>query len=108
MNLFICLFLPSVLGIKFIDVLLKKFENKDLILFYFINVLLSNYLVTFVLRLLYNFSLNVDDELTKSCVFALKYITISIFLNVAISFVESLIIKNFDISLEVIHGKKRK
>mgnify|MGYP003297941167 CR=1 FL=1 len=108
MNLFICLFLPSVVGVKFMDILLKKMENKDIILFYFMNVLLSNYCVTFILRLINDFTLSVDDELVKSCTFSLKYITISLVLNVIISFVESLIMKNFNMSLEVKHGKKRK
>lgn len=108
MNTFVCLFLPSVIGIKFMDTLIKNIKIKDLIMFYFTNVLLSNYIVIFLMKLFWNFSIGVEAQIISSTTFAIKYITLSLVVNLFIAFIGSLVIKNFDISLEAVHGKKRK
>lgn len=107
MYLFICLFLPSIIGIKFIDILIKNLKTKDLIIYYLMLVLFSNTICIIISRFLFNIEQDMIFNLNSCPMFFVKYVLISIILNLIISFIFSLIIKNFSLSLEVVKNDKK-
>lgn len=100
------LLLPSIIGLKFMD-LLNKFKSiKDFIIYYLMLVLFSNYLCIFIVVAINKFNENLFSYIENHLTFSFKYLTLLIIINLLLAFIFSIIIKNFNISLEVKHEKK--
>ncbi len=102
------IFLPSVLGLKIIDHLNPKLKIKDLIIYYFLLVLISNILCIGVDLLLNNFEESLVIYISEHLGFAFKYLLFSTVVNFFLGFAFSILIKNFSISLEVKNETKNR
>lgn len=100
-------FLPSVLGIK----ILKKLNNndniKELIVYYLLLVLFSNFICSSIIVLLNNFDGNLVLYVEEHLKFSLKYLILSTSINVLLSFIYSIFIKNLNVILEVKNENKK-
>jgi len=106
MNSLFILLLPSILGLKIISHLYPKKTNRDLIFYYLLLILFSNVICMLFVVLVNKFDGNLCMYIGDHLKFSLKYVFLSIFTNVILGFVFSILIKNFKISLEVKNEKK--
>lgn len=103
MNSFIGLLLPSLIGYKiFLNINKKiKFNIESKVFYYLMFVLFSNTISVFISRFLLGLNNSLDDNLYAYPLFSMKYIIISIIVNiilvVILSFVKEL---SFSISIE--------
>ena len=109
MNTIIVYFLPSILGlILYLHLNKEKIENINKIIIYLLFVLLTNY-CSIIFDLVFNkFEYNLTEYIENNLPFAFKYITLSIIINILLSFVLTIIKKYINISIEVKNEKKNK
>lgn len=98
-NLFVYL-LPSIIGIKIYNVLTKNNNIKDLIINYLSLVLSSNFILMIILYIKNKFEYNLTEFIETNMLFAIKYILISIIINIILGFIYSIINKNISFKLE--------
>ena len=104
----ICFLLPSMLGLKILDKLNKINTKKDFIIYYSLLVLFSNFICSILIIVLNKFDGNLCLYIDEHLMFTCKYILLSLIINITLSFIISVCIKNCDISLEVQSEKKSK
>ena len=107
MNYLFTFLLPSILGIKLFSYLDGENNNMKNISTYFIFVLLSNYICIAIDILFNKFSFNLTDYIENNLVFAFKYITLSIIINIILAFLMEIIKKYIKISIEVKNNEKK-
>lgn len=108
MNLFICLFGPSLLAIKLFVSLNKKISNRDMFIYYGIFVFLLNFIASFLTYLFWGFDGNINKEILNSNLFALKYTLLATIIILFVVPLFDIIIKNINISFEVVKNEKSK
>lgn len=108
MNSIFVIMLPSILGIKTIELLVGERNNKEIIKDYLNILLLSNYISIALIAIVNKFEYNLIDYINDNMLFAFKYLSISIVISIILGFIFSILIKNVKISLEVKNEKERK
>ncbi len=98
-NLFVYL-LPSIIGIKIYNVLTKNNNIKDLIINYLSSVLISNLIIMIILSIKNKFQYNLTEYIETNMLFAIKYILMSIVINILLGYIFSIINKNISFELE--------
>ena len=111
MNNLIVYLLPSIIGIIIYEVLTNNKDIKDLIINYLSLVLLSNFILIIVIYIKNKFEYNLTEFIENSMFFSIKYIMISIIINILLGYLYSIINKNVSFKLERINknekGKKK-
>lgn len=103
---FICLFLPSVIGLGIYKKINKKTNNIDLSVQYLINVLLVN-LSSFIFSFyMWNINYNISDILNLYPGFAVKYMFISILFSIIYIFLVVVIGNHTELRIEKNEKKK--
>ena len=108
MNHILIYFLPSVIGLNLYLYLNKK--NIDIfnqIKIYSILTLLSNLLCMLFDLLVNKFAYNLTDYIENNLSFAIKYVLLSIIINIILSFVFIIVKKHISISVEVKKNEKK-
>ena len=100
MNSMFVYLLPSIIGIKIYNILTKNNNIKDLIINYLSLVLTSNLILIIVLLIKNKFKYNLTDYIESNMAFSLKYLLISIILNIIIGYIYSIINRNISFKLE--------
>ena len=98
-NLFVYL-LPSIICIKIYNVLTKNNNIKDLIINYLSSVLISNLIIMIILSIKNKFQYNLSEYIETNMLFAIKYILMSIVINILLGYIFSIINKNISFELE--------
>lgn len=107
MNFFIVYMLPSVLGLKMFSNFNKEKKLFDLIVYYLLFVLFSNFFTMVFLMVTNNGEDNLINYSSTNFLFAVKYMTICLILNVILSILFSIISKYFTFTIEVENGNKK-
>ena len=109
MNSFIGLLLPSLIGYKiFLNInKMRKFNIESKVFYYLMFVLFSNTISVFISKFLFGLNNNLDDNLNVSPLFSVKYIILSVIINlvlvVILSFAKEI---SFSIDIKKIKGCK--
>lgn len=110
MNSLIVYLLPSIIGIKVYEVLTKNKNIKDIIINYLALILLSNFILMIILYIKNKFEYNLTEFIESNMSFSIKYILISIVINIILGYIYSIMNKNVSFKLERINqdekGKK--
>ena len=110
MNSLIVYLLPSIIGIKVYEVLTKNKNIKDIIINYLSLILLSNFILMIILYIKNKFEYNLTEFIESNMSFSIKYILISIIINIILGYIYSIINKDVSFKLERINqdekGKK--
>lgn len=110
MNSLIVYLLPSIIGIKVYEVLTKNKNIKDIIINYLSLILLSNFILMIILYIKNKFEYNLTEFIETNMSFSIKYILISIIINIILGYIYSIMNKNVSFKLERINqdekGKK--
>ena len=108
MNLFICLFGPSFIGIKLLDYLSHKLSMRYLIIYYGIMVFVLNTIAVLVSYLLMGIDGSVCTLIEDSSLFGLKYVLIEVLSILFVVPIIDIINKNIELSFEVVLNEKNK
>lgn len=109
MNWFISFFVPSMLGCRVLDKLMKnEIKKRDLIFYYFTILLFTNTIGVVISRYLFGLQSNLEASLIASPIFAVKYILVSVTISVSIGVIIAILKKYVSISLEVNKHEKKK
>lgn len=100
MNSLFVYLLPSIIGIKIYNILTKNNNIKDLIINYLSSVLISNLIIMIILSIKNKFQYNITEYIETNMLFAIKYILMSIVINVLLGYIFSIINKNISFKLE--------
>ena len=110
MNSLIVYLLPSIIGLKIYEVLTKNKNIKDIIINYLSLILLSNFILMIILYIKNKFEYNLTEFIEINMSFSIKYILISIIINIILGYIYSIINKDVSFKLERINqdekGKK--
>ncbi len=110
MNSLIVYLLPSIIGLKIYEVLTKNKNIKDIIINYLSLILLSNFILMIILYIKNKFEYNLTEFIESNMSFSIKYILISIIINIILGYIYSIINKDVSFKLERINqdekGKK--
>ena len=110
MNSLIVYLLPSIIGLKIYEVLTKNRNIKDIIINYLSLILLSNFILMIILYIKNKFEYNLTEFIESNMSFSIKYILISIIINIILGYIYSIINKDVSFKLERINqdekGKK--
>lgn len=110
MNSLIVYLLPSIIGLKIYEVLTKNKNIKDIIINYLSLILLSNFILMIILYIKNKFEYNLTEFIESNMSFSIKYILISIIINILLGYIYSIINKDVSFKLERINqdekGKK--
>lgn len=111
MNSLIVYLLPSIIGLKIYEVLTKNKNIKDIIINYLSLILLSNFILIIILYIKNKFEYNLTEFIESNMSFSIKYILISIIINILLGYIYSIINKDVSFKLERINqdekGKKK-
>lgn len=108
MNSYLCILLPSVIGLMLYEKLEKKKNNlKNLFYIYLIMVLMVNFLSTFICVAIFDLNIGIEYALTSFPFFSIKYICLSTVISIVISIIIKCIEKNVSIELGVEKNEKR-
>lgn len=102
----ICLFLPSILGLKFLMHLNKNMNIKDMIIYYLLLVLFSNFICVGVMSIVRKLNINLIAELEAYTLTAFKYLTLGIIANLILALIFTVFIKFISFKIEVNNDKK--
>lgn len=108
MELILILFLPSIFGLKLFMNFNKNKTKFDLIVYYFLLVLFSNFLAMLLLILLNCGGYKLSDYVTVNIACSVRYITIMLILNLFLSILFSIMSKYFTFVIEVENEEKSK
>lgn len=109
MNSLIVYLLPSIIGLKIYEVLTKNKNIKDIIINYLSLILLSNFILMIILYIKNKFEYNLTEFIESNMSFSIKYILISIIINIILGYIYSIINKDVSFKLERINqDEKRK
>ena len=108
MNLFICLFGPSFIGIKLLDYLSHKLSMRYLIIYYGIMLFVLNTIAVLVSYLLMGIDGNICTLIEDSSLFGLKYVLIEVLSILFVVPIIDIINKNIELSFEVVLNEKNK
>lgn len=100
MNSLFVYLLPSIIGIKIYNILTKNNNIKDLIINYLSSVLISNLIIMIILSIKNKFQYNITEYIETNMLFSIKYILMSIVINVLLGYIFSIINKNISFKLE--------
>lgn len=110
MNSLIVYLLPSIIGLKIYEVLTKNKNIKDIIINYLSLILLSNFILMIIIYIKNKFEYNLTEFIESNMSFSIKYILISIIINIILGYIYSIINKDVSFKLERINqdekGKK--
>lgn len=110
MNSLIVYLLPSIIGLKIYEVLTKNKNIKDIIINYLSLILLSNFILMIILYIKNKFEYNLTEFIESNMSFSIKYILISIIINIILGYIYIIINKDVSFKLERINqdekGKK--
>lgn len=101
MNYLITYFLPSILGLKLFSTMNKETNKFNLIIYYLLFVLFSNFFCMFILLISDQAIYNLSNTLENNLSFCFKYIFITMVLNIILSALFTIISKYLTISIEV-------
>ena len=107
MNLIICLFGPSLLGVGLFNRLNKNYNKNNLIMLYGIFFFVINYLTSLFCYFIYHVTGNISEMIKDSLVFGLKYSSVSILFTIIVVVLTDIIIKNINLSFEVVRNEKK-
>ena len=111
MNSLIVYLLPSIIGLKIYEVLTKNKNIKDITINYLSLILLSNFILMIILYIKNKFEYNLTEFIESNMSFSIKYILISIIINIILGYIYSIINKDVSFKLERINqdekGKKK-
>ena len=111
MNSLIVYLLPSIIGLKIYEVLTKNKNIKDIIINYLSLILLSNFILIIILYIKNKFEYNLTEFIESNMSFSIKYILLSIIINIILGYIYSIINKDVSFKLERINqnekGKKK-
>lgn len=93
--------LPSIFGLKFIMKFNENRSIKDIIIDYLLLVVLSNFILMSIVVLINKFDGNLINYSLEHLKFSVKYIALSLVINLILSFIYSIFIKCVDIKLGV-------
>ena len=107
MNIFISLFLPSLVGYKLLLNINKKkrFNIESKIFYYLMFLLFSNSISIIIAKLLFGLNSNLESNLYLYPIFAVKYIITCLIINIILAFLFSFI-KEVTIDIEIKKIKK--
>ncbi len=108
MNFLIVYMLPSILGLKMFMNFNKEKKIFDLIIYYLLFVLFSNFFAMVFLMIINQGELNLINYSTTNFLFSVKYMAVALVLNVILSILFSVISKYFTFTIEVENEKKSK
>lgn len=100
--------LPSVLGIKLFMHFNRNKKNIDLIMFFLIFVLFSNFITMILANIISNNIYNIEEYVNNNLVFTIYYIFISLIVNVILSIIFTIIDKYLVFDIEVENERKTK
>lgn len=109
MNYLFVYLMPSLIGLKIYDTLVEKKSNKSLLFSYLTMVFFSNFMLMVILAIKNKFALSLSEYIEGNMIFSIKYIIMSLIINVIIGYGYSLLNKNLSFKLErVSHEEKDK
>lgn len=109
MNYLFVYLMPSLIGLKIYDTLVEKKSNNSLLFSYLTMVFFSNFILMVILAIKNKFALSLSEYIEGNMIFSIKYIIMSLIINVIIGYGYSLLNKNLSIKLErVSHEEKDK
>ena len=108
MSFIIVFFLPSIFGLKMFMNFNKEEKWFNLLVYYLLLVLFSNFIEISILSYSNLGDLNLTSYIESSYVFTVKYIFINIILNFLLSIIFTIIKKYFTFTIEVEHEKKKR
>lgn len=91
---------PSIIGLKLLDYLLKGLSKKNIIYYFVILLTLSLALNNAISYLVFNIT-DIFTSLNAFPIYFSKYITISLIINIVLSLLWVVIIKNVSLKIEV-------
>lgn len=95
------LILPSVLGIKIIQRIKNNVNTRDLIMYFLLLVLFSNFLIMLPIILLNGFDGNILTYINDHYIFSFKYELLSIFVNCILPVLFIIVEKYLQVDVEV-------
>ncbi|MBQ6494989.1 MAG: hypothetical protein IJI49_03200 [Bacilli bacterium] len=100
---YIGIFFPSIIGLFALEKLLKeyKFKKRDYIYYYTLLNLFSNSLCMIIFRLFSNTYTYIETNLEIYSMYFVKYVLLSIIINIALAIIITCIKKYIKISIEV-------
>ena len=107
MNFVIVFMLPSILGLKLFMSFNKDKKTFDYIIDYFLFLLFSNFGIMLVINILNNNISNIVEYISNNFDFAIKYITISLMINIFLAFIYTITRKYITFDIEVENGRKK-
>ena len=108
MSFAIVFFLPSVFGLKIFMNSNKEEKWFNLLIYYLLLVLFSNFIELYILSYSNLGDLNLVDYIQNSYIISAKYIFVNLLLNLFLSIIFTIIKKYFMFSIEVVHEPKKK
>ena len=108
MNFFIVYLLPSILGLKLFTNFNRERKIIDLIIYYLLFVLFSNFFAMIFLAITKSGEYDLINYSSTNFVFCVKYMSIVLILNVILSILFSVISKYFIFTIEVENEKIKK
>lgn len=107
MQPFVAFFIPSLLGLKLIDILLKE-DKKELIFNYVILLSFSMIINNIISFAIFNIPSNIYYHLKELPIFFSKYMVCSIVINILIAFIIIVVKKNCSLELEIEKNETKK
>ncbi len=102
----VAILLPSFVGIKLMDHLLKSLKVKDIVIYYGILVLFTQGINNILVKYYYNINDTLWNSLNIGTDFFSIYILVSLIINVLITLLLVVIVKNIKFEVEVAYAKK--
>jgi len=107
MNFIIVFLLPSILALKTYINLNKENKLSLCIINYLLFVLFSNYIAMLILMIFKGEVINLVAHAENDYIFCVKYITLSILINIILSIVATIVEKYISFEIEVENGRKK-
>lgn len=106
MNYLFVYLMPSLIGLKIYDTLVEKKSNKSLCFSYLTMVFFSNFMLMIILAIKNKFALSLSEYIEGNMMFSIKYILMSLVINILLGYVYSLLNKNLSFKLERVNNEK--
>ena len=106
MNYLFVYLMPSLIGLKIYDTLVEKKINKSLWFSYLTMVFFSIFMLMIILAIKNKFALSLSEYIEENMMFSIKYILMSLVINILLGYVYSLLNKNLSFKLERVNNEK--